>query len=188
MINIKYREDRQMSFVKIVHIGNGNYGDVFCKIKFDGGRLSITGVEGPKRNGDAKGGCGQIKDSIEIIQFAPGWDAKLLAEFKAVWSEWHLNDMKAGTPAQEAALKAMRVELDSKYPDLVGSPHAQAGKEGFDDYYPMALAYLADKGLVNDPSNSNYKYGSAWLSVDVPESVLKFLEDLPASQKEPAWV
>src|SRR6478735_2143194 len=64
---------------KIVRLGIGPDGNVYCRIKYTEGRLSITGVEGPKANGDCRGACGQIVR--------------------------HLNDMQPGTPAQEAYLR-----------------------------------------------------------------------------------
>lgn len=72
--------------------------DVFAFVKWDGSRLSITGVEGPDSRGECEGGCGQImlrrddhKDHI------PEYDR--LAE---VWDRWHLNDMRAGCVHQMA--------------------------------------------------------------------------------------
>jgi hypothetical protein len=98
---------------KTVRLGTVNvYGkvnaSVFCHIRIEDGRLSISGVEGPKRNGDALGSCGQIdmhlREAQDTITLAPGWDKATLARFFDVWKHWHLNDMKAGTPAQEAEL------------------------------------------------------------------------------------
>lgn len=96
-------------FVKVVRLGTVkiNTGrpdpqcNVFCKIEFnDKGNLSITGVEGPFKNGDCAGGCGQIRDHITIDHFAPGWDANTLAKFVETWKQWHLNDMNAACEHQ----------------------------------------------------------------------------------------
>ena len=38
---------------KTIRLGTGPYGSTFCRIKLNDGKLSIVGVEGPKRNGDA---------------------------------------------------------------------------------------------------------------------------------------
>ncbi len=95
---------------KIVYIGDEkayNTGRVFCKIKYEPGKegmnLSITGVIGPKSNGDCSGSCGQIHDSINIKHFADGWNAELLERFVSVWREYHLNDMNACTVEMKAA-------------------------------------------------------------------------------------
>lgn len=33
-----------------------------------------------------------------------------------------------------------------------------------------------------------YRYGSAWLSAELPQHVVDFMESLPESDKKPAWV
>lgn len=80
---------------KVVHPGKGRFGEVFCKFEFDGTRLSITGVEGPGPGGNARGGCGQIIDTVEgLKELAEGWDYALLGAFCQTWRRWHLNDMR----------------------------------------------------------------------------------------------
>jgi len=161
---------------KIVHIGKGNNGDVFCKIKFDPAKhsLSITGVEGPKRNGNALGSFGQIiMHEWGIKTYAAGWDAALEAKFRAVWDRWHLNDMRAGSPAQMAFLEANPVE-------------------GHHNYYARACQALEAAGLNPDSGHlvngKPYHYGSLWLKEEVSDEVLEFLGSLPESQLTPAWV
>lgn len=100
-------------FVKIVRPGQTRCGastpSVFCKIEFNGGRLSITGVEGPTSNGDAIGSCGQIvmhlreQGAAAWATFAEGWDAERVARFLDVWDAWHLNDMRAYDAEMKAA-------------------------------------------------------------------------------------
>jgi len=87
---------------KVVHLGSGEYGEVFCKVEFDKGRLSISGVEGPRPNGDCRGGCGQIVNVV-LRSYAPGWDSERVEEFRKVWDRWHLNDLRAGCEHQRAA-------------------------------------------------------------------------------------
>lgn len=87
-----------------VDLYNGK-ADVFCRIQFDGAKLSISGVEGPLRNGDAKGSCGQIEMGLgdgESITPTPGWSSELIKKFLDTWREWHLNDMRAGCVHQRA--------------------------------------------------------------------------------------
>jgi hypothetical protein len=86
---------------KVVHLGRGEQGQVFCRIEFEKGRLSICGVEGPMASGNARGGCGQIVD-VAIRSYAPGWDAAKVEEFRKVWDRWHLNDLRAGCEHQRA--------------------------------------------------------------------------------------
>lgn len=89
---------------KIVRIGMNNPQwtkrgyNIFCKIEYKDSRLSITGVEGPTPSGNARGGCGQIEDSIRndlaTITPAPGWNKKTILKFLDIWDRWHLNDMR----------------------------------------------------------------------------------------------
>ena len=86
--------------------------NVFCSIKYEKERLSISGVIGPRSNGDAWGGCGQIGMEFlhrnpahndrrysnpippNAFQFSDGWDSEKWLIFLDVWKNWHLNDMR----------------------------------------------------------------------------------------------
>lgn len=95
-----------MKLNKVILLGTKpGSGNIYCEIKIsEDGRLSISGVEGPKANGDCIGSCGQIdmhlRDEVDQIVPAPGWDAAKLTEFFAVWRKWHLNDMTPGCEHQ----------------------------------------------------------------------------------------
>jgi len=161
---------------KIVRLGTaktyrGRAYSIFCKIEFKDGRLSISGVEGPLPSGNCLGACGQIdmhlRDQQDTITPAPGWDRDKLAHFFAIWNRWHLNDMRAGSPAQMAEL------AKHTYP---GQPTS---------HYDWAKQTLAAAGL--EPDNG-YSYGSAWLTEEVPDSVIEWLTGLPDTDVQPAWV
>lgn len=162
---------------KVVRIGKskGPYdrckSDVFCKIRYNNfKKLSISGVIGPKSNGNASGSSGQINmDPLNIVEYAPGWDAHLEDCFLAIWKQYHLNDMQAGTPAQTQVVDRRK----SEYP---GYPKS---------HYEWALEVLREEGLEVD---GGYKYGSKWLRIEVPDDVLEFLNNLPNTDKTPAWV
>ena len=160
-------------FNKVVRIGSaktcGRYYSIYCAIKYKDGRLSICGVEGPLPSGHAIGGCGQIDMHLsdDLETFAPGWNRSKLRKFLAIWKEWHLNDMQAGTPEQTAELKKH---------EFPGYPV---------NHYTWAQDILKDVGL--NPHNG-YKYGHAWLKVDVPKDALAFLQSLPDTDRQPAWV
>lgn len=82
---------------------------IFCTIKFEDGKLSISGVEGPKSNGDCVGSCGQIVMSLrepgalDTFEPAPGWTLEGFREFLAIWDRWHLNEMRAYDAEMRAA-------------------------------------------------------------------------------------
>ncbi len=162
---------------KVVRIGTNDCGDIYCKIAVKDERLSITGVEGPRRDGNARGGCGQINMHLAKqqadIQPAPGWTAELMARFFEVWDRWHLNDMRAGSKAQETWLRENPIpEADYAYPK---------------SHYDVACSKLAAAGLNPDPSNG-YKYGHSWNMEPLPSDVIDFLASLPDTDKNPAWV
>lgn len=87
----------------------GGAAEVFAKITYREGKLSISGVVGPRKNGDCYGSCDQIEMSIEEElkryphEFCAGWDAALFNKFIGVWRAWHLNDMCAGCEHQRRA-------------------------------------------------------------------------------------
>jgi len=82
---------------------------VFVKVEYkEGRRLSITGVVGPKSNGDAVGGCGQITDTLARPDFVPHVNAFWeeggnVEKLRAAWDRWHLNDMNPNCEHQRAA-------------------------------------------------------------------------------------
>lgn len=146
--------------------------DVFCRIRYAEGRLSITGVIGPMPSGNAKGGCGQIDmefshrnlaDNDKCYSsplkpvLAPGWDRKTWLDFLDVWKAWHLNDMRSGCEHQ----RAMGWTYEAH--------HNPATFKG------------------DDCPTCGHSIGSAWLKEEVPAEVLAFLDSLPDADKRPAW-
>lgn len=176
---------------KVVRIGTvesgGRRASVYARISYDdAGKLSISGVIGPLLSGNALGGCGQIDTDFahrnpadddrrvsnpikpEDIRFAPGWNREKWLDFLDAWHGYHLNDMHAGTPRQEAELK--------KY---------YASNPGMQESYDANVEHLRSVGLYED---GGYRYGTAWLKRSVPAQVVEFLRSLPDADKQPAWV
>src|SRR5258708_19590187 len=97
---------------KVMRVGTIQDGSIFIKADYDGKRLSISGVIGPKTNGDARGGCGQIdmefahrnqRDNDKRytspiqpseIEFAPDWNAEKWFDLLDPCKHYHLNDIK----------------------------------------------------------------------------------------------
>lgn len=133
-------------------------GWTFITIGWDGSRLALSGVEGPQSNGNCRGSCGQLDmHEWHPVEYAPGYDAEVIAKLRDIWGRYHLNDMQAGTPAQTAYLR--------EHP-VTGSP----------DPYKAACAALTAAGLNPD---GGYRYGSSWLHIDVPQDVIDWLFALP---------
>jgi hypothetical protein len=162
---------------KIVRIGSiqtwgGRWASIYCEITHTDKNLSILGVIGPTRGGNAMGGCGQIDMEFEHrsywdnyscydkkyliypkdIKFAKGWDANTLYAFLEVWKNWHLNDTHAECIHQE--------ELGWTYSD-----------------HPSAKCPFC-----------GWKLGHGWSRREVPHLVLDFLKSLPDTDLDPAWV
>lgn len=98
-----------------VEVYNGRRATIFVCAEFDGARLSITSVEGPKLNGDCLGSCGQATDGLRDATFQPaeGWTRESVDRLLAIWERWHLNDMRPHTAEMRAAgwHKKARLEM-----------------------------------------------------------------------------
>jgi hypothetical protein len=108
-------------------------------------RLSIFGVifEGGKETG-----WGQIREEVKGI---------IPARLYQIWKRWHLNNMRAGTFAQEEILR-------------------QAKDKGVDvSSYEKACDYLHSFDVLVD---EGYRYGSAWMKEELPQDVIDYLSVL----------
>lgn len=90
----------------------------------------------------------------EIAELFP--QDQLVQRVVSIWRKWHLNDMHAGSPKQEAFL------------DTLNLPN--------NNHYENAKAKLQEAGLDPDESYMHggkpYSYGSAWLNIDLPADVI----------------
>lgn len=85
---------------------------LYVTIEWRDGQLSLTGVEGPKSNGDAWGGCGQCGVAADIEPYtANGWTAEMCARLGEVWERWHMNDIRAGCAHVEPGVSSVKLEL-----------------------------------------------------------------------------
>ena len=162
--------------------------NVFCEIEYTvDGRLSITGVVGPRPSGNAEGGCGQIQDTLSEITvctgYGVGWDKKKVERFQDIWNRWHLNDMRSECVHQR--------ELGWTYENHHGVWEVEFVENNVIDEY--------DTGVVEERWRFNqykgepcpvcgYNIGSAWLKEAVPPEVIEFLMNLPNTTITPAWV
>lgn len=95
---------------------------------------------------------GQMVD--ELVHFFPGNDK--IKRLVAIWEQYHLNDMKAGTRKQTEAIESWT-------------------KQGNRYDYTEAVNHLKAIGLYED---NGYKYGHGWLYQPVPESVITEIKTL----------
>lgn len=170
----KRRFDRVFYIARFIAY-NGVTHPVFAHAVVDSeGELTISGVEGPKRNGNCHGSCGQIimgwqDDPARWTTKGANFNDEQLAEFMAIWDRWHLNHMRAGSQAQMDWLR--------EHPITVTYPES---------HYQKACEALAAVGL--HPDADGYHYRSAWKREELPAEVIEKLASFPASSLEPAWV
>jgi hypothetical protein len=154
--------------------GRHNWASVYVKIEYHDGRLSFSGVEGPLANGNCKGSCCQIGQSLRAkanhLRLARGWNMAMLVQLLSLWDRWHLNDLRAGSPAQEEYLRAHPVEVKSS-----------------ENHYAATSKALSLAGLNPDGGFGGYRYGTAWNTEPVPAHVLEWLTALPDADRTPAW-
>lgn len=162
---------------------NNREVSVFCKIEFKHGKLSIKGVEGPLRNGDCHGSCGQITiDYTKIKRFAEGWTFRMVERFRDIWDEWHLNDMRPYSPEMKAAGWHKRASIPVWVTDENGRKRETTLGWLTPAEHPEGL--LGRKLNINDSKG----YGDAWWLEEVPDDVLAWLQALPDADRAPAWV
>lgn len=177
-IAVRHGDDGRVhvDFTRTVRPGSArmhrNKQPVSVNIEYVNGRLSLTGSHG-------RGSGGQIDMrfkhrspadddprttnpiGVHEFRFYPGWDANKWLDLLDVWNRWHLNDMKAGSPAQEQFLRANPVNTVAP-----------------ESHYDKATQALEAAGLNPDPE-TGYRYGSKRLREEVPGDVLEFLNKLP---------
>jgi hypothetical protein len=101
------------TFRKIVSPGRSTAGRLFLFIEWDGRKLSVSGVDGPTADGNARGSCGQCAEALgDLKEYAAGWDADKAKRMREIWDHWHLNNMRAGCEHQRASWdQAERIEV-----------------------------------------------------------------------------
>lgn len=136
---------------KTLHYTNGSKS-VDIEVTLKEGRLSICGTvyTGTKllkseRNLISAGQC--LDECRDIIP----------PQLATVWDQWHLNDMKAGTKAQELLLEPVRDSFNRL------------------KWYEEACEYLKS---LNMYEHNGYRYGSAWLKEELPASVVEYISTL----------
>ena len=133
---------KRFTFGKIDFYGTGrkiNAVEVDVELS-DKGVFTASGTIWNSKHTDCVCG-GQCLDTIAKYIKNPTFK-----KIHRLWEQYHLNDMHAGTVAQEEALKQA---------DLLG--------RNYD--YIKCCDYLESIGLLED---NGYRYGTAWLKRDIP--------------------
>lgn len=162
----------------VINPGKSEGIDIFLKISIKNNNLSISGVHGPYSNGNCFGSCGQILDTLlTTTEYSEGFNRKVVEQLYRYWKRWHLNDLTAGTPEQE---KAVRKSKLTEYTDICNHLKALGLYE-----VPVESAQPYCKHELQEDI---YKYGHAWLKEKVPSKVTSWLFKLPETTVPPHWV
>lgn len=175
------------NFHNLVIPGRHPDGTVWIEIQYSHDRLSITGVIGPLRSGNARGGCGQIRDELAHTKADTPWNAEMIAELGEIWDAWHLNDMRSGCEHQRAEGWDKRPIDPSKPLDAYGT-HFEGQKQSSWNMLTWVRPDEHPDGLLTVPCPvCGYKFGTAWLTEEVPDEVLDWLRDLPEAERQCPW-
>lgn len=173
-----------------IDTGHRARAKVQIDISYVDGRLSIVGEA--RRSGvrDCSGvrdryRGGQMHATIASaaqageIWYLSGWDRQSVLILTALWDRWHLNDMRPGCEHQRAAEWDKRPIDPSKPLDSYGLHY-----EGQQHASWNTLAWVRGdehpNGLLSRACGTcGYRFGSEWLTEDIPNNVLVMLAMLP---------
>jgi len=158
-----------LSFGKVDGYGNGRKSclmevEICLKDSDKGPAFSVMGNVWNSSGTDIILG-GQCLDTL--AEFAKSFRQPLRTAFRKIhglWKEYHLNDMKAGTPEQERCLESAPVKVMD---------------------YDVACDYLKANGLYEvELDGKPYRYGESWLYEPIPPSVLSAIRKVLAIKTE----
>ena len=137
-MELKTKDNGVQVFSASASVWNGSHSDIIM-----GGQCIDTLLNDLRNQLKAKG----ILEEME--------------EIGRLWKAYHLNDMHAGTPEQEAALK-------------------EAGLTEFASDYEKCCEYLKSVGMyeVELEDGTMYKFGHGWLTQPIPEDELEKIEKI----------
>ena len=150
-----------LNFGKHDYTGNGIKDNlVEVEVQLDEGeqpRLSICGTVWNRLKTDCISAGQNLDDIRELIGFSP-----LMKRVHLIWQHYHLNDMKAGSPRQEAYLAGYKQSFRDN----------NNGCEMDSFGYTTRVDLLEKAGLHPDTQHNNYRYGSSWLYAPIPDDVI----------------
>jgi hypothetical protein len=162
-----------------IRVGTLDRRQVWVTAEIEGDQLSVTG-EIVARPGVEPVGWGQIIDAVRECKPVNGWTRDELDKLADVWEHWHLNDMRAGCEHQRAEGWDKRPIDPSKPTDTYGTFF-----EGQQQPSWNMLAWVRPEdhpdGLLTKPCPvCGYRYGTAWLTEELPQEIRDYVEGLAA--------
>lgn len=114
--------------------------------------------------------AGQCLD--EILEYARDLTPAKVALFYvlySLWKRWHLNDLHAGTPIQEAAIKAWKA---------CGNKYSYVDACDFLKEIDLYEVPFIGKTIGKMYNGELYKYGHGWVIEDLPDDVVQTIIEL----------
>jgi len=153
--------------------------------------LSMSGVVGPRADGDCHGGCGQIKKEVKKLLDDPL--GKLLVPKEKIqrivdiWENYHLNDMQAGCEHQRQ-LGWDKIPIDPAKPlDAYGKYYPNQEGATWNMMVWVTPEEFPGGLLTAECPVCGYRYGTKWLRKEVPQEAVDFLFSLPNTPAPGAW-
>lgn len=138
--------------------------EVTLELKTNGtGNTVFTATADVKRNGILILGGNCIDELSKTPELAKN---NTFMQIHKLWKEYHLNDLHAGTPKQETALRFAVAN------DMIPSLST--------DYYEEQCEYLKSINLfeVTLSDGTTYRYGHGWLYKPIPDDDLTLIQKL----------
>lgn len=157
--------------MKLRHCG----GEPTFTIAHDGTKIG-TGMKTPEY--DELAICGSIGTRIfgqcldEIAKYADQLSIGAREKFRllyVLWKHWHLNGLHAGTPEQEAAIKAWQA---------CGNKYDYDAACDFLKQIDLYEVSFTGKTVGREYQAESYTYGHGWVIADLPEPVVELVKNL----------
>ena len=137
---------KTFNFGKIAYDGSGRKNNlVTIEVSFNGTRFSASGNIWNRLQTDIISGGQNLDELYEYLK-----DDGLFLKIYSIWKQYHLNDMTPGTPKQMAFLSTIKKPSNA-------------------EFYSWECEQLEKVDLLYDSLNGEpYKYGSLWLTNEIP--------------------
>jgi hypothetical protein len=162
-----------------IDTGYKTRANVTVDVEWTGERLSLSGTAERPHARDIDMG-GQMQDTIAAM---PLEDLRILGSERdrllELWNRWHLNDMRAGCEHQRAEEWDKRPIDPTKPTDTYGR-HFDGQTQDSWNLLGWVRPSEHPDGLMTKPCpECGYRYGTAWLTEEVPADVLNELKTWP---------
>tara|TARA_R110000796_G_scaffold4676_1_gene17951 strand:- start:251 stop:712 length:462 start_codon:yes stop_codon:yes gene_type:complete len=118
---------------------------VTLEVKFDGERFAVCGNVWNNKQTDIISGGQNLDDLYNYFN-----NNGLFLKIYSLWKQYHLNDLTPGTPKQMAFLSTLQKPINA-------------------EFYTWECEQLEKVDLLIDDLNGKpYKYGTLWLTNEIP--------------------